>query len=163
MQCKERIETYLRENHVTFETHEHARAYTAQEVAASEHIPGKLVAKVVMVFADGNMVMLVLPADHRADMNKVAAALGVHSAWLAEEREFAHVFPDCEVGAMPPFGNMYNLPVYVDRMLSEDEWIVFQAGTHTTTMRMAYADFARLVKPKVVDIAREPMTAAGHF
>lgn len=161
MECKERIEAYLCDHHVTYDMREHARAFTAQDVAASEHLPGKLMAKVVMVFADGDMVMLVLPADHRANMAKVATALGVHNVWLADEQDCAHVFPDCEVGAMPPFGNLYGLPVYIDRLLADGDEIVFQAGTHTTTMKIAYADYARLVTPIVVDMVREPMNMAG--
>jgi Ala-tRNA(Pro) deacylase len=105
----------------------------------------------------------VLPASHRADMTKVAAALGVSNAWLADEREFATIFPDCEIGAMPPFGNLYDVPVFVDWSLTEDKTIVFQAGTHTDTIRMLYADYARLVEPAVVDIVREARALAGNF
>jgi Ala-tRNA(Pro) deacylase len=122
-----------------------------------------MVAKVVMVFVDGNMLMLVLPASHRADMAKVAAALGAREVWLTDEHEFSAVFRDCDIGAMPPFGNLYGVPVYVDRTLTERAMIVFQAGTHTDTIRMAYADYARLVKPKVLDIVREARAVAGRF
>jgi Ala-tRNA(Pro) deacylase len=104
------------------------------------------VAKVVMVYADGDMAMLVLPASHR----------------LASEHEFAEIFRDCDVGAMPPFGNLYGIPVYVDQTLTEDESIVFQAGTHTDTISMSYADYACLVSPMIVDVVREGRAEAQH-
>ncbi len=153
MNCKERLENYLRENGVAFQVTHHPLAYTAQEVAAAEHIPGRLLVKVVMAQAGDRMVMLALPAPYRVNPDKVAAALGVKEARLAREEEFAPVFPDCEVGAMPPFGNLYQVPVYVDKALAEDETIVFQAGTHTDTISMKYADYQRLVKPQVADFA----------
>ena len=127
MTCKERVEAYLREQRVPFESQHHRVTFTAQEVAASEHLPGDVVAKVVMIFADADMVMLVLPASHRANLSKVAAELGVINVWLADEHEFSEIFRDCEIGAMPPFGNLYGVPVYVDRTLAEDEVIVFRA------------------------------------
>jgi Ala-tRNA(Pro) deacylase len=163
MRCNEKLEAYLREQGVPFERQSHRVAFTAQEVAASEHLPSDMVAKVVMVFADADMVMLVLPASHRADLTKVAAALGAQNAWLAGEHEFAEVFRDCDIGAMPPFGNLYDIPVFVDRTLTEDPTIVFQAGTHTDTISMAYADYARLVAPKVVDVARDVRAVADHW
>lgn len=153
MQCRERLETYLRENRVSFEVQHHPPAFTAQEVAANEHIPGKTLAKVVIVFADQKLVLLALPAPYRVDLEKVRTLLGANAVRLAKEEEFAAVFPDCEVGAMPPFGNLYGLPVYVDRTLTEDETIVIQAGTHTDTISLKYADFERLVRPTVADLA----------
>jgi len=162
MTCQERLEAYLHEQQVSFAVQHHRSAYTAQEVAASEHIPGKLVAKVVVVFADDALVMLVLPASHRVDLTRVGAAIGARSISFAGEGELAATFPDCAVGAMPPFGNLYHLPVYVDRMLAEDATIVFQAGTHTDTIRMAYADFARLVKPTVVAFAYHPQDIPAY-
>jgi Ala-tRNA(Pro) deacylase len=153
MQCKDKLEAYLRDNQVPFAVQHHPKAFTAQEVAASEHIPGKLVAKVVMAVGDSQMVMLALPAPYRVDLAKVGEVLGANEVRLAHEEEFATTFPDCEVGAMPPFGNLYNLPVYVDKTLAEDEVIVFQAGTHTDTMSLKYADFERLVNPTVAEFA----------
>jgi Ala-tRNA(Pro) deacylase len=152
--CKERLENYLREERVLFEVRHHPRAVTAQEVAASEHVPGKMLAKTVMVLADGEMVMLALPASYQVDVEKVGPALGVQEVRLAQEEEFEGAFPDCEVGAMPPFGNLYDLPVYVEETLAEDETIVFRAGTHTDTMSVTYADFDRLVEPTVANFAR---------
>jgi osmotically-inducible protein OsmY/prolyl-tRNA editing enzyme YbaK/EbsC (Cys-tRNA(Pro) deacylase) len=163
MTCRYRLEAYLRDNHTPFEIQHHRVAYTAQDVAASEHLPGQLVAKVVIAVADGALIMLVLPADHRADLAKVRAVVGARELWLAEEREFANRFPDCELGAMPPFGNLYGLPVYVDQTLTRDQAIFFQAGTHSETMRVRYADFARLAKPRVVDIARSSRVVMDHY
>jgi Ala-tRNA(Pro) deacylase len=148
------LEDYLRENRIPFETQHHPRAVTAQEVAASEHVPGKMLAKTVMVLADREMVMLALPASYQVDLGKAATALGVKEARLAEEEEFEDTFPDCEIGAMPPFGNLYGVPVYVDETLAEDETIVFRSGTHTDTMSVSYADFERLVEPTIAEFAR---------
>jgi Ala-tRNA(Pro) deacylase len=122
-----------------------------------------MVAKVVMVVADGELVMLVLPADLRADLSKVRTVLNARELWLADEPVFAPRFPDCDVGAMPPFGNLYDLPVYVDQTLAHNRTIVFQAGTHTDTIRIRYVDFAQLVKPIVVDIAHIADIAVGQF
>jgi Ala-tRNA(Pro) deacylase len=153
VECRDRLENYLRENQVRFEEHHHPRAVSAQEVAASEHVPGRMLAKTVMVLADGEMVMLALPAPYQVDLEKAAAALGVDEVRLAEEEEFEDSFPDCEVGAMPPFGNLYGVPVYVEKTLAEDETIVFRSGTHTETMSVTYTDFERLVEPIVVQFA----------
>jgi Ala-tRNA(Pro) deacylase len=155
MTCKERLEAYLREKGVPYQNQHHARAITAQEVAAAEHVPGRMFAKTVMVTPDDevSMVMLVLPAPNHVNPLKASEALGVSEVHLADEERFADTFPDCEVGAMPPFGNLYDVPVYVDRALVEDETIVFRSGTHTDTMSVSYADFERLVSPTVADIA----------
>ncbi len=153
MSCKEDLEAYLREEGVPFETQHHPVAYTAQEIAAAEHIPGKTLVKVVMAFADDQMVMLALPALYRVDLTKAAAALSAREVRLARENEFARAIPGCDVGAMPPFGNLYGLSVYIDRSLAENDTIVCQAGTHTDTISLRYGDFERLVKPTVVDVA----------
>ncbi len=156
MGCKEELEAHLRENKVPFQLQHHAVAYTAQEVAATEHVPGRMLAKVVMVMADGKLAMLVLPAPARVDLEKAAAVLGAKEARLAREEEFADRFPGCEVGAMPPFGGLYDLPVYADKSLAEDETIVFEAGTHTDTMSMKYGDYERLANPNVAEFAHHP-------
>ena len=154
MNCKQRLEDYLRENEVPFQGQHHARAITAQEVAATEHVPGKMFAKTVMVTADTEQpIMLVLPAPYHVNPEKAAAALGAREVLLAEEERFADIFFDCEVGAMPPFGNLYDVPLYVDKTLAEDETIVFRAGTHTDTMSVSYADFERLVEPTIAEFA----------
>jgi len=151
--AKEKIEAYLRENDVPYEVRHHPLAYTSQRVAQSEHIPGKFVAKVVVVFADDQMTLLALPAPLHVDLKKAAAVLGANEVRLAAEDEFAGHFPDCEVGAVPPLGNLYGLPLYVDQALAEDEKIVFDAGTHTDTFTVTYEDFARVAKPEVADFA----------
>jgi Ala-tRNA(Pro) deacylase len=154
LNCRQRLEQYLREQGVACEFQHHPLAYTARAVAASEHVPPKEVAKAVVLLTDGRLAMVVLPATHELQISALARGLGVRDARLAEEIEFGPAFPDCEVGAMPPFGNLYGLPVYVDASLSEDEDIVFQAGTHTDTMRIKYADYVRLVNPTMVKVTR---------
>jgi Ala-tRNA(Pro) deacylase len=146
------LEFYLREQAVPFSVHHHPPVYTAQRLAQVEHVPGRMVAKVVIAFADDQqMVMLCLPAPCRVNMLKLMDLLGTDNLRLAREDEFERAFPDCEVGAMPPFGNLYRMPVFVDRQLAADERIMFPAGRHTDTFEMAYADFARLVHPLVGD------------
>lgn len=151
MSCKERLEQYLSDERVAFDVHQHPLAYTAQELAAAEHVPGRMVAKSVIVFADDRMVMLVLPAVYQVDLERAASVTHAASVRLADEREFAAAFPDCETGAIPPFGNLYQLPVYVDQSLAQDETIVFPAGTHTDTISMTYADYERLARPVVAE------------
>lgn len=153
MTCRERLEQYFREQGVKYEVTAHPEVYTAQEVAAVEHVPGKFVAKVVMAMVDGTITALVLSAPHRVDMSKLTRALGAKEARLAREEEFGHLFPDCEVGAMPPFTNLYHVPAVVDRVLSEDPKIVFNAGTHRETMTVAYRDFERLAAPRQVEFS----------
>jgi Ala-tRNA(Pro) deacylase len=159
MSYLDRLQSYLRQNEVSFQIQHHPIAYTAQEVAASEHVSGKLLAKTVMVVADGQLVMLALPAPYRVETEKARTALGATEVRLAHEDEFASTFADCEVGAMPPFGNLYGVPVYVDRALAEDETIVFRAGTHTDTMSLNYADFERLAQPTVAEVAHPEFAA----
>jgi Ala-tRNA(Pro) deacylase len=153
MAARQRLERYLREEGVPFETMIHSVAYTAQEVAAAQHTPGKQLAKVVLVDADGRLVMLVLPASFRIDFPKLKSVLKAKKARLATEEQFAGSFTDCEVGAMPPFGNLYNLPVYVDEAVTAVPEIVFKAGTHTTSIKMRYADYQRLASPSIADFA----------
>jgi Ala-tRNA(Pro) deacylase len=154
MQCRERLEVYLREHQVPFQLQHHAQAFSAQKIAESEHIPGKMVAKTVIVLADKNMIALVLPASYLADLNKIQVALGVKEIRLAHETEFVATFSDCEVGTMPPFGNLYGIPVYVEQRLTKEETMIFPVGTYTDTMSLKYADFERLVHPKVMTFAR---------
>ena len=132
----------------------HAPAYTAQEIAALAHIPGKNLAKTVVVKLDGTMAMAVMPASRAVDFELLKKVSGAAKAELASEDEFRDVFPECELGAMPPFGNLYDMSVYVDERLAEDEVIAFNAGSHKELFRMTYEDFAALVKPKVADFGR---------
>jgi Ala-tRNA(Pro) deacylase len=154
MQCRERLEAYLREHQVPYLLQHHAQAFSAQKIAESEHIPGKMVAKTVIILADDQLIALVLPASYQADLNKVQAILGAREIRLAHESEFANVFTDCEVGTMPPFGNLYGILVYVDKNLTEEETMVFPVGTYTDTMSLKYSDFERVVQPKVIEFAR---------
>jgi Ala-tRNA(Pro) deacylase len=130
----------------------HSPAYTAMEVAQSAHIPGKDLAKVVMVMLDGRMCMAVMPAIRKLDLERLRQAAEVSEARLATEDEFRKLFPECETGAMPPFGNLYGMEVYVAAQLAEDEEIAFNAGSHTEVIKLRYADYAKLVGPKVVPI-----------
>lgn len=148
------LKEFLDSNGVKYVTISHSPAYTAQEIAASAHIPGKELAKTVIVKVDGKMAMAVLPASSQVDFQRLREATGAEQVELAREEEFKDLFPGCEVGAMPPFGNLYNLDVYVTASLTEDEEIAFNAGSHTELIRMAYRDFERLVKPKVVSFSQ---------
>jgi Ala-tRNA(Pro) deacylase len=142
-----RLKEFLDANGVRYTALRHPPAFTAEGVAAAQHVPPQELAKVVIVKTDERFRMLVLPASLKVDLRKLPDRM----ARLATEPEFAHLFPHCEPGAMPPFGNLFGLPVHVDRSLARDEEIVFQAGTHTDTVRMKYADFVRLVEPTVGD------------
>jgi Ala-tRNA(Pro) deacylase len=153
MKCRERMEQYLRENGVGFEVQTHAQVFTMQEVAAALHVPGNQVAKVVMVKADDDKVMAVLPAPYRLNIDLLRDLVGAKRARLAKEEEFADLFPDCATGAMPPFGNLYDVPVYADRSMAEEPDMVFRIGTHRETMKIAYADFVQLVKPVLGDFS----------
>ena len=143
---------FLNQNKVRYEIVHHPEAFTAQELAAVEHVKGKQHAKVVIIKSDGDKLMTVLPADHRVDLERLDKLTGKRTA-LATETEFKALFPDCAVGTMPPFGNLYGVDTYVERSLAENDVIVFEAGTHSDAMKMRYADFERLAKPKVGDFA----------
>lgn len=149
----ERLRQYLEENNVRFVSISHSAAFTAQEIAASAHIPGKELAKTVMVKIDGDMAMAVLPATDKVSPRRLAEATGASEVQLASEDEFQDLFPNCEVGAMPPFGNLWELPVFVDQRLREDEQIAFNAGSHTELVKLPYTDFERLVEPTVAQLS----------
>jgi len=150
MSIARRLKAYLDDNDVTYSHCVHRLAYTAQEVAAAQHVPGKEVAKTIVLEGNGGFFLVVLPAVMKVDIEALLSELPYQAIRLATESEFASLFPDSELGAMPPFGNLYNLPVYVDESLAEDEEIVFNAGTHVETIRMKYKDFERLVRPQRV-------------
>ncbi len=153
MTVLKKLKEYLEKNQVSYEVGYHARVYTAQEVAASQHVPGKEMAKVVMVKANEKVIMLVLPASYQVDMKKLKDVLNSKKVGMIREEDFQELFPDCEIGAMPPFGNLYNLEVWVDQVLTEDDFIVFRAGSHVETFRIKYNDYARLVNPKAGDFS----------
>lgn len=151
--CLERLSAYLRENGIPHDIGEHATRYTAQEVAQVEHVSGLLVAKVVMVKAAESLVMIVVPAAAKVSLRLVGEMLGTAHVRLATEDEFTRVFPDCEVGAMPPLGHLYGLPVVVDTALAKESVLVANAGTHHHVLTMTYDDYARLVHPRVGPVA----------
>jgi Ala-tRNA(Pro) deacylase len=145
-----KIKEFLDRNDIPYISITHSQAYTAQQVAASAHIPGKEMVKTVMVRLADGLAMAVLPASYHVDFNMLKELTGEENLRLAFESEFRDVFPDCEVGAMPPFGNLYGMPVFMAESLVENEEIAFNAGTHTEVIRMSCADFMRLVEPRIL-------------
>lgn len=148
-----KLQEFLDNEHIRFTTIPHPRTFTAQRTAECTHIPGEMVAKTVMVKIDGKITMAVVPATEHIDLNLLKGAAHAQDARLASELEFKGLFPQCEIGAMPPFGNLYNMDVYVEEMLTEDDKIAFNAGSHDELIELAYMDFERLVKPKIVRIS----------
>lgn len=145
-----KLKEYLDSNEVKYVSIHHSKAYTTQEIAANSHIPGKEIAKTVMIKVDGIMAMAILPASYLVNFNQLKEAISAKKVELANEAQFKDIFPQCEVGAMPPFGNLYGLEVYVAESLAEDEVICFNAGSHVELIKLSYKDFERLVKPKVL-------------
>ncbi len=150
----QKLKAYLDQNRVPWVSIVHSPAYTAQETAACAHVRGKELAKTVMVKIDGRMAMAVLPASERVDLEVLREVTGAARVSLATEKEFRTLFPDCEPGAMPPFGNLYGMDVFVSGHLADDAEIAFNAGSHTELIRMPYGDFERLVQPKILELAR---------
>ena len=144
----QKLKEFLDSRKIKYVTITHSLAYTAQEIAASAHIAGKELAKTVMVKIDGKMAMAVLPASYKVSFDLLKRAAGASKVKLANEQEFRDMFPELEVGAMPPFGNLYDMEVFVDENLSQDEEIAFNSGSHIELIKLAYSDFERLVKPK---------------
>ncbi len=147
---KRQLKKYLDEHKVKYDIIPHSPAYTAQEIAANAHISGRDLAKTVIVKIDGELAMLVGPANRRFNLRKLQDETGADKVELASEFEFQDRFPDCETGAMPPLGNLYDMAVYVDDSLLEDQEIAFNAGNHSELVKMRYEDWAKLVKPKVI-------------
>lgn len=157
----QRLKELLDRNSVHYESIVHLPAYTAQGIAAMTHISGKELAKTVIVKLNGALALAVVPASHRVDLRQLQAATGATTATLASEAEFKDAFPGCETGAMPPFGSLYRLPVLVDETVTHDQEIVFNAGSHTELVRLAYRDFARLETPKVLRFSSGSSSAAA--
>jgi Ala-tRNA(Pro) deacylase len=151
-----RIREFLVGNKISYGLINHTCAYTAQEVAESSHIPGRYMAKVVVVWLDGALALAVVPANQVVDLTKLCHATRALEARLAEEADFRGRFNDCQVGAVPPFGNLFGLETWLDRRLTCGKQIAFNAGTHRDVMTVRFADYSRLVKPRIVDIAGEP-------
>ncbi len=161
MEIPRRLIECLDENKVRYQVLQHPEVVSAQRIAQAEHVKGRHHAKVVIVKASDAHLMIVLPADYHIDLEKIEKAIGKPVS-LGKEQEFKSLFPDCAIGAMPPFGNLYGLPTYVERDLAEQDYIVFEAGTHTDAIKMSYGDYEKIVKPKVNDLAikLQPMKGA---
>ncbi|NLX51797.1 MAG: YbaK/EbsC family protein [Deltaproteobacteria bacterium] len=143
-----KLKAFLDDRDVRYISIRHSKAYTAQEIAESVHVPGKEVAKTVMIKINGQMAMAVLPATERVDFDLLKSVADTQNVQLAGEEEFQNLFPECEAGAMPPFGNIYGMAVYVEESLARDKEIFFNACSHTELLRMSYADYERLVHPR---------------
>ena len=149
-----KLKEYLDSKNIKYVSIYHAAASTSQRIAATSHIPGKELAKTVMLKVDGKMTMAVLPSSSNINFDSFKQIANAERVELSSEMAFINLFPDCEVGAMPPFGNLYGMDVYVEDTLAEDEEIAFNAGTHTELVRMAYQDFVSIVNPKVGKFTR---------
>jgi len=156
MSISRTLNAYLDHERVHYDVLPHPEAFRALAIAQTLHTPGKEMAKVVIVKVQERFAMTVLPASWNVDLHRLRTVFATHRVRLATEDEIIGLFPDCELGAMPPFGNLYGLPVYVDQSLTEDEEIVFQAGTHSDAIRMRYWDFASLAFPVVEEFHRSP-------
>jgi Ala-tRNA(Pro) deacylase len=157
----QKLRQFLDENLVKYIVITHSKAYTSQGVAASAHIPGNELAKTVMLKKDGELCMAVLPASKQVSLAAFASLTNSAGVSLASERDFKDHFPDCEIGAMPPFGNLYGLRVYADPLLTRDKEIAFNAGSHRELIQLAYSDFERLVNPTILDFATRPASRAA--
>ncbi len=147
------VTEFLKKAGVKYKITEHPPAFTAQSVAAAVHEPGKYVAKPVIVKADGKYIMCVLSACSKVDLRTLKSQLNAKSVELADEKEIEGLFPDCEIGAEPPFGNLYKLSTIVDKTLAGDDHIMFQAGTHQKAIQMNMADYRKLVEPKILEFS----------
>ncbi|MFQ5451491.1 MAG: aminoacyl-tRNA deacylase [Nitrospinaceae bacterium] len=148
-----KLKEFLDSHEIKYISISHSPAYTAQEIAGAAHIPGRCMAKTVMVTVGDKMAMVVLPAECRVDFDLLKEVTGAEKVELAGEQEFMELFPDCDVGAMPPFGNLYGLEVYAEESLARNDEIAFNAGTHSEIIQLAYRDFDKLVKPEVLNFA----------
>jgi Ala-tRNA(Pro) deacylase len=152
MEIPKQLIDCLNQNNVRYEILHHTEAVTAQRIAQAEHVKGRHQAKVVMLKSGDQYLMVVLPADHHIDLEKTEKVIG-NPVSLTKENDFKSLFPNTAIGAMPPFGNLYDLPTYVDKHLAEQDYIVFEAGTHTDAIKLSYGDYEKIVKPKVGDLA----------
>lgn len=148
-----KVEKLLDKSGVKYEVSEHKPTFTAQRMAAVEHEPGKYVAKPVIVKVDGKMMMCVLSANHKVDFRALKEKLGAKSVELADETEIGNACSDCELGAEPPFGSLYEMPTIMDKAIEDDDHIVFQAGSHDKAIKMSMADYKKLAEPKVLEFS----------
>ncbi len=151
-----KLKEFLDGHNIKYLTLSHSVAYTAQAIATLTHTPGKELAKTVIVKIDDQLAMAVLPASRQIDTARLQAAIEAKAVSIAKEKEFEDRFPECETGAMPPFGNLYDMPVFVDESLIHDKEIAFNAGSHRELVRLAYEDFEKLVRPKVLKFSSAP-------
>lgn len=151
MSASTKIKEILEREKINYEVLEHEMAFTALEVAEAQHVPGRRMLKSVILIADGRAIMCVLPATHKINFDKLKTYLVVDDLHLASEIQIGRLFPGFEIGAMPPFGHLAGMKVYVDKSLEENDAIVFNAGTHTDVMRIKFKDFVRFVKPVFAD------------
>jgi Ala-tRNA(Pro) deacylase len=151
MNIPKRLIECLTKNNVRYEILHHTEAFSAQRIAEAEHVKAEYHAKVVMVRSGEQHFMVVVPANRRVDLEKVEQITG-HTVWLDTEPEFKSFFPDCQVGTMPPFGNLYDLPMFVDSSLTHEDYIVFEAGTYTEAIKLSYADYEQIVNPQIADL-----------
>ncbi len=149
----QKLRKFLDEEGVRYVLIVHSPAFTAQEIAAAAHIPGNQLAKTVVLKVDDRMHLCVIPASHRLDLEKCKDQFKAQKVELAQEEEFKYLFPECEIGAMPPFGNLYGMEVFVCQALTENDEIAFNACSHRELIKLSYKDFERLVKPTVLDIS----------
>ena len=152
MEIPKQLIDCLKQSKAQYEILRHAEAITAQRIAQAEHVKGRHQAKVVILKSGDQHLMVVLSADHHIDLEKIEKAVG-RPVSLGKENDFQSLFPDTAIGAMPPFGNLYGVPTYLDKHLAEQDYIVFEAGTHTDAIKMSYSDYEKIVKPKVEDLA----------
>lgn len=145
-----KLKEFLDSHKVKYVALTHSPAFTSQEIAAAAHVSGKQFAKTVVVKLDGHLGMVVVPANDQVNFSKLKSATGGAEADLASEMDFKDKFSGCEVGAMPPFGNLYDMPVFVSSKLTHQDHILFNAGSHSELIQLSFNDFERLVKPKVV-------------
>lgn len=148
-----KLREYLDQNNIKYLVISHSVAYTAQGIAALTHTPGRELAKTVVILIDDRLAMAVVPASHRVDLARLRKYLNAETVELATESQFRDSFPDCETGAMPPFGNLYGMDVFADESLTRDKEIAFNAGSHRELVRMSFEDFRALVKPVLIPLA----------
>lgn len=156
-----KLKKFLDENNIKYVSIRHSNAYTAQEIASAVHVSGNEFAKTVIVNLEGQMVMCVLPASYKVDFEQLKEIMGVKNLNLANEAEFSYMFPDCEAGAMPPFGNLWDMEVYVAESLTSNDEIAFNAGSHTEVIKLKFDDFRRLVNPKIFRFSQKVVNFPG--
>jgi Ala-tRNA(Pro) deacylase len=161
MPLSQRLRSFLDSHNAEFTLTTHPTAYTAREVAAAEHLPLREVAKTVIIFGDGAYRMIVVPANKLVDFQEIRPVLGLAAARMANETDLARLFPDCELGAMPPLGPLYGMSVFLDSSLAALDTIAFNAGSHREVIHMRTSEYRRLVSPQIVTLIREPAAAHG--